>query len=224
MELKGSARESRQEASDRLVLMARVRRELADLMSVEDSAVRQGPDKVISFAGTVRGDTETAFERIQERLAGLGYTARLSERPEGKHEVLAIKGLADSRPGKPWINVLLFLATVLSALYLGAVYDLSDSGLLNGVPDPEQNPWAALALPLGHLHRGIPFAATLLGILVTHEASHYVVGRRYGKPSLPYFIPMPLNPFGTMGAVIVNHGEGETDQYFGMLTGIGYSS
>jgi membrane-associated protease RseP (regulator of RpoE activity) len=48
------------------------------------------------------------------------------------------------------------------------------------------------------------FAATLMGILVCHEAGHYVVGRRHGVPvSLPYFIPLPPGvTLGTLGAVI----------------------
>lgn len=51
---------------------------------------------------------------------------------------------------------------------------------------------------------GPAFAATLMGILVCHEAGHYVVGRRHGVPvSLPYFIPLPPQiSLGTMGAVI----------------------
>lgn len=51
---------------------------------------------------------------------------------------------------------------------------------------------------------GAAFAATLMGILVCHEAGHYVVGRRHGVPvSLPYFIPLPPQiSLGTMGAVI----------------------
>jgi membrane-associated protease RseP (regulator of RpoE activity) len=51
---------------------------------------------------------------------------------------------------------------------------------------------------------GVAFAATLMGILVCHEAGHYVVGRRHGVPiSLPYFIPLPPGiSLGTMGAVI----------------------
>lgn len=51
---------------------------------------------------------------------------------------------------------------------------------------------------------GAAFAATLMAILVCHEAGHYVVGRRHGVAiSLPYFIPLPPQiSIGTMGAVI----------------------
>jgi membrane-associated protease RseP (regulator of RpoE activity) len=51
---------------------------------------------------------------------------------------------------------------------------------------------------------GVAFGATLMGILLCHEAGHYIVGRLHGEDvSLPYFIPLP--PFltlGTLGAVI----------------------
>ena len=54
------------------------------------------------------------------------------------------------------------------------------------------------------LYGGPYFAATLMGILVCHEAGHYVVGRMRGvDASLPYFIPLPPQiSFGTLGAVI----------------------
>lgn len=49
---------------------------------------------------------------------------------------------------------------------------------------------------------GPVYAATLLGILLTHEMGHFVVARRHGiDVSLPYFIPVPF-ALGTMGAVI----------------------
>jgi membrane-associated protease RseP (regulator of RpoE activity) len=189
-------------ASDKLVLLARLRRALADVMNIEDWAIRRRPDEVISFLGSVHGDTESAFDHIEEQFAKLGYTARLNERPDGKHEVHAIKGLVEKKGSRIWVNVVLFVATVLSVLYIGARTDLVYTGAFDGLAGSELDR-AVLLMPLRNLQRGIPFAATLLAILVTHEASHYVVGRRYGSTSLPYFIPIPEGYLGTMGALIV---------------------
>lgn len=50
---------------------------------------------------------------------------------------------------------------------------------------------------------GLSFAMSLMTILLAHEFGHYLQARRYRVPaSLPYFIPMPGSPIGTMGAVI----------------------
>ncbi|MEM6456730.1 MAG: site-2 protease family protein [Acidobacteriota bacterium] len=47
------------------------------------------------------------------------------------------------------------------------------------------------------------YAACVMTILLFHEAGHYVQAQRYGVPaSLPYFLPMPISPLGTFGAVI----------------------
>ena len=49
---------------------------------------------------------------------------------------------------------------------------------------------------------GIPFSATLLGILFAHEMGHYLFCRYYGvRATLPFFIPAPTL-IGTLGAVI----------------------
>jgi membrane-associated protease RseP (regulator of RpoE activity) len=51
---------------------------------------------------------------------------------------------------------------------------------------------------------GLVFSLALMTTLFAHEMGHYLQARRYGVPaSLPYFIPMPFSPIGTMGAVIV---------------------
>jgi len=50
--------------------------------------------------------------------------------------------------------------------------------------------------------------AAVLAILLTHEMGHFLVALRYGVPaSLPFFIPVPVLPFGTMGAVISLEGS-----------------
>ena len=55
-----------------------------------------------------------------------------------------------------------------------------------------------------YLTGGLAFSLPLMTILLAHELGHYFQARRYGVPaSLPYFLPMPLSPIGTMGAVIL---------------------
>ena len=49
---------------------------------------------------------------------------------------------------------------------------------------------------------GLPFAFTLMGILLAHELGHFFTCRYYGMTaSYPYFIPFP-SLFATMGAFI----------------------
>src|SRR5207248_9722020 len=63
-------------------------------------------------------------------------------------------------------------------------------------------PLARSAQPPSRLLLGIPCAATLLLILLSHEMGHYVACRRYGvQATLPYFLRFPT-PIGTLGAFI----------------------
>jgi membrane-associated protease RseP (regulator of RpoE activity) len=49
----------------------------------------------------------------------------------------------------------------------------------------------------------LAFAGTLLAILLAHEFGHYLAARYHRSAvTLPYFIPFPFSPFGTMGAFI----------------------
>lgn len=57
--------------------------------------------------------------------------------------------------------------------------------------------------PLQWIFSACTYAAAVLGILLFHEFGHYLQSVRYGvRTSLPYFLPMPISPIGTMGAVI----------------------
>ena len=87
---------------------------------------------------------------------------------------------------------MLFPLAALSVLHTGAVMRL-------GELYPKDTPEFTIA----HLPLGVSYAAALLGILLTHEFGHYFAARIRGVPaSLPYFLPMPLSPFGTWGAII----------------------
>ena len=82
----------------------------------------------------------------------------------------------------------LFLATVATTIIAGALY--RDADIFN-------NP--------SELLLGVPFSASLLFILGTHELGHFIASRRHGvATTLPVFIPGPPLPpmIGTFGAII----------------------
>ncbi len=105
-----------------------------------------------------------------------------------------------------WLHALLLLATIFTTLVVGA--RMQFNFLHNLPPFAAGNEWLPffpmrwiMAQP-SRLLLGIPFSATLLGILFTHEMGHYLACRYYGvSATLPFFIPAPTL-IGTLGAVI----------------------
>lgn len=162
----------------------RLRGVLADLFELQDMTVGRGGRA--QLRGRLQRPPQEAYRLAAERLRPLGYMPIF--RREGKDDVIhAVPRLPPVPGSRNWVGGLLFGLTVLSMLFVG----INISGW-----DPSRG---TLPNPLS----GVPFAGTLLAILGAHELGHYFVGRYYGVPvSLPYFIPMPLSIFGTMGAVI----------------------
>jgi membrane-associated protease RseP (regulator of RpoE activity) len=89
------------------------------------------------------------------------------------------------RSTRRWkLPLVLFILTCLSTLYSGGF----------GADAPGWHEW---------LLYGLSYAVPVMIILVCHEMGHFLVARHYGvQASWPYFIPMPLTFFGTMGAMI----------------------
>jgi hypothetical protein len=54
-----------------------------------------------------------------------------------------------------------------------------------------------------HWESGLIYMGCVLAILLTHEMGHFLMAVLYRvRASFPYFIPLPISPIGTMGAVI----------------------
>lgn len=179
-------------------IIARLQSQLSDVLSINDVQVLQAPDRSISFSGRLLRAPDEAYSVLRERFQSLGYTPFL--RRQGENQVvIAQQGVILPRASQVWINVALFIATLIATLLTGAFNEVAQR-----VPATDQIIPAMLRQPV-LLLTGLPFALTLMSILLAHEMGHYVVGRRYNAPvSLPYFIPMPIvGLFGTMGAVIV---------------------
>lgn len=133
-------------------------------------------------------------ERNDDQPIRSGELPDVTGPAEGLSEPTEDGGFEES-PFSKWIlPVSLFVVTIFTTLWAGAYQTY------NG---PIRGPVNLLLEQPEILWRGIPFAATLLTILVTHEFGHYALSRIHGAPaSLPLFIPGPPYFIGTFGAII----------------------
>ncbi len=105
-----------------------------------------------------------------------------------------------------WLHALLLLLTCFTTLVVGARMQYN---FVHNQPVFSLDDSAAPLFPVswtfshpGRLLLGIPFASTLMLILLAHEMGHYLYCKRYGVwATLPFFIPAPTL-IGTFGAFI----------------------
>lgn len=161
---------------------------LQGIFVIDDLTVGAPHGAALRARGRFLIDTERAYALLAPQVRARGRT--LLFRREGEDQVILILNeVIRPTPNNRWLPVVLAILTVLSVLLtytlLWEAPTLSWAGLLSGLP------------------RGAIFTVSLLGILLSHELGHYFTARRYGVAvTLPFLIPFPLSPFGTMGAVI----------------------
>lgn len=141
-------------------------------------------------------DSAQAYDQLAESLSP--YNAMPLFRIEEERQVIYLAPkLPEPKKDKISTNIILFVLTVFSVMLAGAQPD---------GPMPNDMVGQLLALAKS-IFTGWPFALSLLGILVSHEFGHYFMSRYHETPAtLPYFIPFPLSPLGTMGAAIIMRG------------------
>jgi membrane-associated protease RseP (regulator of RpoE activity) len=154
----------------------------------------------IRFRGRLLKDSVEAYDELAATLRPIGFTPLFRQEGED-HVVLLVQGVNQPRASDVRVNLLLFVLTLLSVLYVGATMSPSLSEPASGASGLSF--FETLVLIARNLPAGLPFAVSLLGILGVHEFGHYLAARRNRTAvSFPYFIPMPFTLFGTMGAFI----------------------
>ncbi len=103
------------------------------------------------------------------------------------------------------LPLLLFLATCLTTFSSGTIFFAGEVPVEKFPDEISLHKLQIVAEEI--LHRGWPAGLTymvaVMSILLAHEMGHFLQAVRYKVPaSFPLFIPMPLPPIGTMGAVI----------------------
>ncbi|UCF70028.1 MAG: site-2 protease family protein [candidate division WOR-3 bacterium] len=146
---------------------------------VDDSAI------AVKVKGTIYAPVEKSIGEIKEYFSHTRYTPLFNEENEQHVVQFGIYRKPDAKP-KYWLNIILFLATILSTILAGS---------LNSGGNPFEN--------ISDLLLGVPFSLSIMSILTCHELGHYFISRREGMiTTLPFFIPVPFHFLGTFGAVI----------------------
>lgn len=143
----------------------------------------------------VSSDSEGLYDRLANSLRPLNITP-LFRSELGRHHVVLMPGVNRPKPSNIKLNLILFVVTLISVFLTGMTY---------AYEGPFTSDWEVV-LPhiLNSIGLALAFTASLLGILLAHEFGHYLMAVRHKTAAtLPYFIPFPFSPLGTMGAVIV---------------------
>lgn len=136
-----------------------------------------GGIRVAKVTGAINPPVERTIREIKEYFSTTQYTPIFNEE-KNKHVVqFGIFKKVEDKP-KYWLNIVLFLATIITTIF---------AGYLN----------------FGSIQLGVLFSLSIMTILTCHEAGHYIVSKSAGMiTTLPYFIPVPGHFIGTFGAII----------------------
>ena len=149
---------------------------------------------LVRYRGNLLLESQDAYSVLSGGLQSLDVTP-LFRVEDGSETIILMKGVVRPKPSNPWINLILFIFTGISVVFAGTLFEYrgpftSDISVI-------------LPFLIPSLLRGLAFAGALLAILLAHEFGHYLAARYHRSAvTLPYFIPFPFSPFGTMGAFI----------------------
>jgi membrane-associated protease RseP (regulator of RpoE activity) len=149
---------------------------------------------IVKYRGQLLADSVEAYDSLSESLRSLMITP-LFRMEDGRQTVVLLPFVINPKASNPIVNLVLFVLTLLSVILAGAIYAYDG--------EPVASYGELVSSLLGNLWSGVPFAISILAILLAHEFGHYLAARFHRTHvTLPYFIPFPLSYFGTMGAFI----------------------
>lgn len=149
--------------------------------------VKVTPEVYSFYCRTWESDISEKFEALRLEMKKQGYIPMLTHKT-GEY-IIHVQRKPRVRYRSTRVNLILLLATIgttaMAGMWNWAGY--------------ENIPFGLEALGKGVLFFSFP----LLLILGVHELGHYYMAKKHRvDASLPFFIPLPISPLGTLGAVI----------------------
>jgi membrane-associated protease RseP (regulator of RpoE activity) len=100
------------------------------------------------------------------------------------------------RRRRRWLPLSLFLLTCVSTFIAGVCRWVPTNYITYDLTPLRQD-------LIGRWDEGLVYMACVLAILLTHEMGHFIATVWHRIPaSYPFFLPLPVSPLGTLGAVI----------------------
>jgi membrane-associated protease RseP (regulator of RpoE activity) len=125
------------------------------------------------------------IEQITTALKNRGLFPHVEKR-NGEYLLFILPQDNAKKASKAWVNLLLFVATVITTMIAGAFWDGR-----NFFEDFSQ------------ILYGWKYSLAVLAILTSHEMGHYIAARLHKiRVTLPYYLPLPFLGLGTLGAFI----------------------
>jgi membrane-associated protease RseP (regulator of RpoE activity) len=175
--------------------------QVSRIFRVEDVTVGNPKEWIARYRGTLLSeDTLASYDQLAEAVRPYNITPLFRKEQGGKQIIFLVPSLPIPKlSSRLYINIILFIVTVLSVMLMGVDIppEVASSDNVSSIQYLFQ-----------HILSGWPFALSMMGILFTHEMGHYIMCRRYKVPAtLPFFLPAPfLSPLGTLGAFIMMRG------------------
>jgi membrane-associated protease RseP (regulator of RpoE activity) len=188
--------EAQSEALTHEALSADLTRLVSQVFSIEEVTWGSAQQNfVVRYRGRLLIESSEAYDRLAAGLRPREITP-IFRVEENRQTIILMPFVINPRPSNPWINLILFVLTLVSMIFAGFLYAYDGQQAVSNLSD-------LLAVFAANWPIGLSFAVSLLAILLAHEFGHYLAGR-YHKThvTLPYFIPLPISLFGTMGAFI----------------------
>lgn len=173
-----------------------VRRLVEQVLQIERVTVGAAKDSfIVRYYGSLVMESGTAYDQLASGLKRYQLTP-VFRNDGGQVLLIIVDELPKPKASRPLINIVLFVATLLSMILAGVLYSIDEAAMTAAGND-------FFRASLFVFPEALAFAVSLLAILATHEFGHYLMARRHGTAvSLPYFLPFPGSPFGTLGAFI----------------------
>ncbi len=157
---------------------------IRDLFVVEDVTMDFPERGHVRLRGQLLVDLADKYDELRARFEQFGFTPLVRAGEDRRPMILALPTVFEPKPAQWITNLILFILTIGSTLFVGAQQE------------------GIVVTSITTLLAGWKFSASILLILGAHELGHYFAARYHHVPvTLPFFIPIPTI-FGTMGAFI----------------------